>query len=73
MDITTRARGSALVGAVSMVLVAAMALLGIRVSTGALDRDWEVTAVFDRVGQGLDGFSDVRVRGVAVGLSLIHI
>ncbi len=67
MDITTRFRGSALVGAAAMVLVAAMALLGIRVSTGALDQDWEVTAVFDRVGQGLDGFSDVRVRGVAVG------
>lgn len=54
-------------GAGVLVLALALTSTGLRWATGAFDQHLELVATFDRTGHGLDTFSDVRVRGVAVG------
>lgn len=56
------------VGLAALVLTGAFATIGVGAATGAYDDVVEVTLVVDgAAGQGLDRFSDVRVRGVRVG------
>jgi phospholipid/cholesterol/gamma-HCH transport system substrate-binding protein len=54
-------------GLAALVLVAAMFVLGIQVALGAFGGGYTLTAEFDRTGQGLTTFSDVRMRGIAIG------
>lgn len=64
-DIGLRFRiGFALAGTA---LLAAFALLAVRIGTGALDDVYQLTATFDTSTQGLDDMSDVKARGVNVG------
>lgn len=57
----------ALVGLVGAVLLGAGTWFAAQAGLGAYAPGYEITAVFDAVGQGLDQYSDVRVRGVPVG------
>lgn len=65
-------REHAILGGIAVVLVVAMTVVGFRWSTGALTDHLALSATFSRTGQGLDHYSDVRVRGVEVG-SVTHI
>jgi len=60
-------REKLLVGAASLIVVIALVWAGLRVTAGVYEGGWEIRAVFTHVGQGLDSFSDVRVRGVKIG------
>ena len=55
------------VGGVALVLVVALASTGLRWATGSFDDHLDLVATFDHTGHGLDGFSEVRIRGVRVG------
>ncbi len=57
----------AVIGAAAMVLVANLVWVVAQLGVGTFEEGYELVAVFDRVGQGLDEFSDVRIRGVRVG------
>jgi phospholipid/cholesterol/gamma-HCH transport system substrate-binding protein len=60
-------REKLLVGAASFIVVIGLIWMGLRITAGALEGGYEIRAVFSHVGQGLDHFSDVRIRGVRVG------
>ena len=60
-------REKLLVGAASFIVVLALIWAGLRITAGVYEGGYEIRAVFTHVGQGLDPFSDVRVRGVRVG------
>lgn len=60
-------REKLLVGSASLIVVIALIWMGLRITAGALGGGYEIRAVFTHVGQGLDQFSDVRIRGVRVG------
>lgn len=56
------------VGLAAVVLTLALATLGVQSALGAFDEVVPVRLVVDgNAGQGLDTFSDVRIRGVTVG------
>lgn len=61
------AREHALVGATCLLLVLALLAVGLRAAAGEFDRGYELTATFPEIGQGIDTYADVRVRGVPVG------
>ncbi len=57
-----------IVGLSVLVLLGGLSTLGLERATGAFDDTVEVTLTVEgNVGQGLDTFSDVRIRGVRVG------
>lgn len=60
-------RQRALIGAIGLALVLAIGLLMLRAAGGAYGDDYQLTAVADRAGFGLDTASTVKVRGVTVG------
>lgn len=60
-------REKLLVGAASFIVVIALIWMGLRITAGALEGGYEIRAVFTHVGQGLDQYSDVRIRGVRIG------
>jgi phospholipid/cholesterol/gamma-HCH transport system substrate-binding protein len=60
-------REHTIVGAICVVLTLALLAVGLRAVTGAFDPGYELQASFPQIGQGLDTFSDVRIRGVRVG------
>lgn len=58
----------AVIGMAIVVLLGGLSVLGVQQATGEFDADYELVAEFDDgVGQGLDTFSDVRIRGVPIG------
>ena len=54
-------------GLVGWILTAALVTLGLHASGGAFADTYELVAEFNRVGQGIDQYSTVKVRGVTVG------
>jgi phospholipid/cholesterol/gamma-HCH transport system substrate-binding protein len=65
---TTPLDPRAVIGMAIVVLLGGLSVLGVQQATGEFDADYELVAVFDEgVGQGLDTFSDVRIRGVPIG------
>lgn len=66
MTLTERRR-HILTGAIAVVLVAALATLGIKGAFGAFRGGYELVGSFDAAGQGLLPGSDVKVRGVNIG------
>ncbi len=54
-------------GAVGLIVLVAMAAIGIKASFGAFDGGYEVHGTFAAAGQGLLAGSDVDIRGVNVG------
>lgn len=60
-------RTRALMGLASVVIAVNVMWLVGQLGVGAFEPGYELVASFDRVGQGLDEFSDVRIRGVRVG------
>lgn len=64
-SLPTRTR--ALMGLAAVVAVVNVLWLVGQLGMGRFEPGYELMATFDRVGQGLDDFSDVRIRGVRVG------
>jgi phospholipid/cholesterol/gamma-HCH transport system substrate-binding protein len=60
-------REHTVVGATCVVLTLALLAVGLRAATGEFASGYELRATFPQIGQGLDTFSDVRIRGVRVG------
>jgi phospholipid/cholesterol/gamma-HCH transport system substrate-binding protein len=60
-------REHTVVGAICVVVTLALLAVGLRAATGAFASGYELEATFPQIGQGLDTFSDVRIRGVRVG------
>ena len=56
-----------LAGAIVMVLLSSLTVLGVRIANGAIRPRYQVVAVFDAAGQGLIEKSDVKIRGVNIG------
>lgn len=54
-------------GLTTLLFLAASSVLGVKVATGALEPRYQVEAVFDTAGQGLQRDSDVKVHGVNIG------
>ncbi|HEX2849438.1 MAG TPA: MlaD family protein [Acidimicrobiales bacterium] len=63
---TLRAR-QAIIGAISLIVIIGLAVLGVRVANGAWASRYRLTASFDSAGQGLIRQSDVKIRGVDIG------
>lgn len=66
MDVLDR-RMQVVLGIAGIVLLIASITVGVKAALGEFDAGYELTVEFERAGQGLDNFSDVRVRGVTVG------
>jgi phospholipid/cholesterol/gamma-HCH transport system substrate-binding protein len=60
-------REHTIVGAICVVLTLALLAVGLRAVTGAFASGYELRTTFPQIGQGLDTYSDVRIRGVRVG------
>ena len=60
-------RRELLVGVVGMVVAGLVGWLGFAAASGAFASGYEIEVEFERTGQGLTSFSDVRIRGIGVG------
>ena len=56
-----------LTGAITMVLISALVVFGVRAANGALEPRYQVMASFSAAGQGLLPQSDVKIHGVNIG------
>lgn len=54
-------------GLVSLVLTVALVSVGLQAAAGTFADTYDLIAPFNRVGQGVDQYSTVKVRGVTVG------
>lgn len=60
-------RSQALLGTIAVIVTLSLAVLAIKAAGGAFSDDYELVAVVDRAGFGLDNTSTVKVRGVTIG------
>jgi phospholipid/cholesterol/gamma-HCH transport system substrate-binding protein len=56
-----------LTGAITLALISALVVVGVKIAFGALDGGYELQGRFTAAGQGLIPGSDVKVRGVDIG------
>jgi phospholipid/cholesterol/gamma-HCH transport system substrate-binding protein len=60
-------RQRVLIGLITLILMAGVATIGLKFSTGAYSDVYTLHAIFGRTGHGLDNSSAVKIRGVNVG------